>query len=282
MKRKRIIIVCMLIIMAVAGTVIFLRIKADRTKQMDPSGITVAYDGVTVTLNWGNAEDAEYYRVYRKKIGDDDYKFLEDVKKCDYEDTKLEQGTNYKYKICSVGENGISAGVETEPVTTAVIQEETESVGDSVQKVCDVPVMMYHDCVTQKDLDEGILFDEYAVWYKEFEEDLIYLRDHGYTTITTKQLIDFMEGKGELPEKPVLLTIDDGKLGVYRNMYPLLKKYHMTASLSVIGEEIDKADAGVQTKEMMEAPFCTWSQISEMSASGYVEIISRWQEMMMM
>ena len=100
------------------------------------------------------------------------------------------------------------------------------------------------------------------------------IRDSGYTTITAKQLAAYLRGEEELPKKPVILTIDDGKYGVYKYMYPLLKEYHMTAVLAVIGEEIDSASENLEERAKDPAPFCTWDEIKEMSLSGTVEIVS--------
>lgn len=137
-----------------------------------------------------------------------------------------------------------------------------------------VPVLMYHEFVTQEDLDSGIDFDEYAIYADEFEGDLKWLQKNGYTTITTKQLIDYLEGSGSLPAKPVILTIDDGKYGVYKRAFPLLKQYKMQAVLSVIGYEIDYATDVPTARSKSKAPYCNWQELKEMSDSGAVEMIS--------
>ncbi len=137
-----------------------------------------------------------------------------------------------------------------------------------------VPILMYHEFVTQEDLDSGVAFDEYAVYADEFESDLKWLKQNGYTSITAARLIDYLNGKGTMPEKPVLITIDDGKYGVYKRAWPLLKKYQMTASLALIGYEIDNATNAPDARQKSEAPYCTWQELAEMAASGEIEIVS--------
>ena len=154
-----------------------------------------------------------------------------------------------------------------------------QKTGYNARGVYRIPAMMYHEFVTKEDLDSGVLFDEYAIWKDEFEGDLQWLRKNGYTTITSKQLIDFLEGKGSLPPKPILLTIDDGKYGVYKHAYPLLKKYNMTAALSLIGSEIDAATLHPEKRAGSGAPYCTWVEIAEMQASGFLEMISHTQNL---
>lgn len=149
-----------------------------------------------------------------------------------------------------------------------------EYTGYNSGTVFGVPVLMYHEFVTREDLAAGIALDEYAVYADEFESDLRWLKARGYSTITTSQLIEYLSGKGSIPEKPVIITIDDGKYGVYKRAWPLLKKYDMKASLSVIGYEIDNATAAPDARAKSEAPYCTWQELAEMSGSGAVEIIS--------
>jgi biofilm PGA synthesis lipoprotein PgaB len=48
----------------------------------------------------------------------------------------------------------------------------------------------------------------------------------GYSVVSVQDLFDAAAGKKELPEKPILLTFDDGYLSFYTKVYPLLKKYH--------------------------------------------------------
>ena len=151
---------------------------------------------------------------------------------------------------------------------------ERRETGYQEGSVFGVPVLMYHEFVTEEDLDGDVAFDEYAVYADEFESDLKWLEKNGYSTITSAQLIDYLSGKGKMPEKPVILTIDDGKYGVYKRAWPLLKKYKMTASLSIIGYEIDNATNAPDARSKSTAPYCTWQELDEMSESGEIEIIS--------
>lgn len=149
-----------------------------------------------------------------------------------------------------------------------------QKTGFNAKPVFGVPVLMYHEFVTPEDLEAGIAFDEYAVYASEFESDLQWLKKNGYTTITAAQLIDYLNGKGTLPKKPIIISIDDGKYGVYKRAWPLLKKYEMTASLALIGYEIDNATNAPDARAKSEAPYCTWQELAEMAESGAVEMVS--------
>ncbi|MDD6189055.1 MAG: polysaccharide deacetylase family protein [Clostridiales bacterium] len=220
--------------------------------QMDRYTAVVQYDAVNA---------AGQYRIYRSENETGTYALAGTSYEAVYYD-EIEDGKAYFYKVQPVTD------IVEGPVSAAV------RLGTNAKSVYGVAVFMYHEFVTQEDLNAGVAFDEYAVWADEFEQDLRYLKDNGYTTITSAQLDDFLNGRGTLPDKAVMLTIDDGKLGVYKHAYPLLRKYGMTAVLAVIGERIDHADANPQSRASEAAPYCTWDEIREMSDSGVIEIVS--------
>ena len=95
-------------------------------------------------------------------------------------------------------------------------------------------VIMYHSLVKS---DSAAA--QYVCPISRMESDLCWLRDNGYQSVTLTDLVDFAEGRGTLPPKPVLLTLDDG----YRNnltlLPDLLEQYDMTAVISVVGEYTD-------------------------------------------
>ena len=64
----------------------------------------------------------------------------------------------------------------------------------------------------------------YIVSEKQLENDLVAFKNEGFVSVTPNEIIAFSEGRGMLPEKPVLITFDDGH---YHNLYyavPILKK----------------------------------------------------------
>lgn len=218
-------------------------------------------DRYTAVIQYDAVKSAESYRIYRCETPAGTYALAGTSRDNVYYD-EIEDGKTYFYKV--------------QPVTERMEGPLSEAVqlGTNAKDVSGVAVFMYHDFVDQADLDAGVAFDQYAIWAEEFEEDLQYLKSHGYTTITSSQLADYLNGRGKLPDKAVMLTIDDGKLGVYKHAYPLLQKYGMTAVLAVIGESIDAAEEDPQARTSDPAPYCTWEEIKEMSDSGALEIVS--------
>lgn len=115
-----------------------------------------------------------------------------------------------------------------------------------------VPVLMYH-AVSDDLWGIGELF----VSPSSMEEQLAYLVDNGYDAIWFEDLKHVQDYK-----KPVLLTFDDGYDDNYTQLFPLLKKYNVKATIFVIGDA-----PGTPHKATSE-------QIREMSDSGLVSIQS--------
>jgi poly-beta-1,6-N-acetyl-D-glucosamine N-deacetylase len=104
-----------------------------------------------------------------------------------------------------------------------------------------------------------------------------WLRSHGYHVISLQQLIDARSGHGALPDKPVLLTFDDGLRSVYTNVFPLLKAYKYPAVAAVVGAWTDLPDNGKVDNgahPLTREDFATWDELREMQQSGLVEIVS--------
>ena len=115
--------------------------------------------------------------------------------------------------------------------------------------------LMYHEIIDREGYDRqqykgikvkqdyhDVLPEELFCFKDEFEKQMAYLYENGYTTLTIKQVIDFYYNDKPIPEKSVLLTFDDAYKSVLLNAYPILKKYNFHAvSFVVLGWLFDKA-----------------------------------------
>lgn len=100
-------------------------------------------------------------------------------------------------------------------------------------QTADVAILMYH-AFTENEADTGSLCTPAS----EFERQLSALRDAGYTSVGYADLIEFVNGDGKLPEKPLLISIDDGYQNNLDLAAPLLEKYGFCANIAVIGVSI--------------------------------------------
>lgn len=130
----------------------------------------------------------------------------------------------------------------------------TENAADfSIPAGVQVPVLMYH-CISDEITGDGVLY----VSPENMEAQLKYLTENGYTTIFLHEL-----AYADQIEKPVILTVDDGYLDNYTELYPLLKKYNCKATIFVVTDLVDKADHKMTSK-----------QLRELASSGLVSIQS--------
>lgn len=85
-----------------------------------------------------------------------------------------------------------------------------------------------------------------------------YLVRTGYRPITLRDLVYHLTLGAPLPEKPIVLTFDDGYEDNYTNAYPLLKKYGFVGTFFIVTEPVDSERAG----------YMSWAQIEIMSTNG--------------
>ena len=117
-----------------------------------------------------------------------------------------------------------------------------------------VPILAYHR------FSKGASCDKLSISKKSFERHLAYLRDKGYKVIGLKDLARFLEGEISLPEKSVVLTIDDGYASTYDIAYPLLRRFGYQATVFVYTDFVGTS-AGLN-----------WTQLKAMLDSGLIDI----------
>jgi peptidoglycan/xylan/chitin deacetylase (PgdA/CDA1 family) len=97
-----------------------------------------------------------------------------------------------------------------------------------------------------------------------FESQLKYLKDNGYEVIPLKELVDYYLGKRRAPQpRSVAISADDGHISVYRDMFPLVRKYHIPVTLFIYPSAISNASYAV-----------TWAQLREMKETGLFDFQS--------
>lgn len=143
--------------------------------------------------------------------------------------------------------------------------EKKSATASTTPNTVQLPILMYHH-ITENEKNAG----KYTVLKNEFEEDLKYIENNGYTTISVAELCAFVNGEGALPEKPIMITFDDGFESFYTIAYPLLKNYNMKAVVSVIGNITEKYSA--INDHNVNYSNLTWDEINELHQSGLIEI----------
>jgi len=134
--------------------------------------------------------------------------------------------------------------------TTAVVAGRNTNRA-AITSLEDIPVLNYHK------IDN--YYHALSIPPEEFEEQMAYLAENGFTTITPDQLMAYLNYDKALPEKPILITFDDGYSDNYTNAYPIMKKYGFTATIFLVTSKIGQ-----------EENFMTWDQVRTMQKDGFV------------
>ena len=112
-------------------------------------------------------------------------------------------------------------------------------------------------------------FKRFAVAPVLFNEHMAYLHQHAYTPVTVTQLIQALaQGGTTLPEKPVVLTFDDGFSDFYTEVLPVLRRYSFVATLYIVTAFINETSRWLQKEGEATRPMLTWDQIASISEAG--------------
>ena len=131
-----------------------------------------------------------------------------------------------------------------------------------------MPTLMYHKI---GDYPPGSKLAKLWVTAADFRKQLQYLKDNGYTAIDFRDWRDAEKGVRPLPEKPVLITFDDGYMNNYDLAFPLLKEFGMKGCIFLVYETMEKHNGWHNPATEPWLKMLTWRQIREMQDSGVVE-----------
>ena len=114
-----------------------------------------------------------------------------------------------------------------------------------------VPILCYHRFAQR-------CKSPLCVTAKAFEQQIKYLKEHGYRVITMAELFGFLQYRHGIPGRSVVITFDDGYRSFYDIARPVLKKYGYTATLFVYTDFIGHSGNTL-----------TWDQLKQIKAEGF-------------
>ncbi|EKP04436.1 polysaccharide deacetylase [Leptospira kirschneri str. 2008720114] len=141
---------------------------------------------------------------------------------------------------------------DTPPTPSYTIQSESVSGGG-------VPVLCYHHLAPQ-----GGPMGGYNLHPNLLEEQFKFLKAAGYQTVRLDEFYSYINGKkpSDFPDKPILLTFDDGSKTHWEVLVPLLKKYGFTASIFIYPSIISSG----------KKYYMTWDQLNNALDSGVLDL----------
>lgn len=125
------------------------------------------------------------------------------------------------------------------------------SILKKVNKDLSIPILYYHSI-------KSVPKNELCMSPDKFEKQIAYLSLHGYHSVTLTQLYDFFNNNGQLPEKPIVITFDDGYKDNYTTAFPILKKFSFTATVFVITSNVGHSEN------------LSWSQLKDLAHNGWL------------
>ena len=142
-----------------------------------------------------------------------------------------------------------------------------------------IPILTYHDLT--RDPDD---VDDMTVTDERFRLDMEFLKEFGYTPLLSADLVAIHKGAAAMPDKPVMITFDDGYWSNYSIAYPILQQTGMKAVISVIAHNMEgdapviedtPGEEAAEAEEPTAEPVrrrLSWQEMYEMVSSGLVEI----------
>jgi peptidoglycan/xylan/chitin deacetylase (PgdA/CDA1 family) len=128
-----------------------------------------------------------------------------------------------------------------------------------------VPILMYHSISRFA----AAKFRPFAVSPTAFAEQMSYLHEQGYTPVTTTHYIAARTVAGaQLPERPVVITFDDGFADFYTDALPVLQRYGFTATLYVTTAFVGETSRWLRKEGEADRPMLTWQQLTEVVQTG--------------
>lgn len=144
------------------------------------------------------------------------------------------------------------------PIATAVSAPSPPPTPDGIRRQVRLPILMYH-YLSEPLPDADRYRRDLSVSPGLFEQHLVYLQAEGYQAISLYDLLYHLSQGRSLPDKPVIITFDDGYLDNFEHAFPLLQRYGVTATFFVVTEL-----AGYQGVPS----YMSWDQLREMTEAG--------------
>ena len=181
-------------------------------------------------------------------------------------------GCHQTHQVGGPGETGPAQGVPGVPIGPAgaapapgasalVPVDRPAAVAPSTEVVVPrqsmlVPILMYHHLRTLEPSIKDRLARDLSLPPEEFEYQLRYLKEKGFSSVSMDDLWLSLEGRKRLPPRPVVFTFDDGYRNGYLFAYPLLTRYGFAGTFFVVTDLVDRDE------------YLTWGQLREMVAAG--------------
>lgn len=134
----------------------------------------------------------------------------------------------------------------------SVVKDSNQAVIDQIE----IPILIYHHIDSDLPPANSGSYTFYVL-PAEFEKQMAYLKDNGFQGVSMFELSQAFADKFVLPQKPVIITFDDGLPSQYQNALPVLEKYNLSATFYIFANPIGKSKN-----------YLDWDQVRELEVKG--------------
>jgi peptidoglycan/xylan/chitin deacetylase (PgdA/CDA1 family) len=128
-----------------------------------------------------------------------------------------------------------------------------------------VPILLYHSISTTAMPSAR----RWTVHPKTFAAHMAYLQEHQYTPLTVTQFARALADRRiRLPQRPVVITFDDGLADFYTGALPILRQHGFVATLYVTSGLVGRTSQGLYPRAQEAQPMLSWDQLATIQASG--------------
>lgn len=127
-----------------------------------------------------------------------------------------------------------SLSADTDVSTVEKKQAKAEIKNNTAQ----IPILVYHG-IRKTGASENAMQKRFNISPEILEKEFSFLKNEGYETISFMDLYEAFSNNKPLPQKPIIISFDDGWKNQYTVAFPLLKKFGMRATFFVISGVLD-------------------------------------------
>jgi peptidoglycan/xylan/chitin deacetylase (PgdA/CDA1 family) len=109
----------------------------------------------------------------------------------------------------------------------------------------------------------------YAVSPAKFRRQMQCLKFLGYTPVSLDDLYsNYLNNDGELLDKPIVITFDDGYMDNYKNAFPVLTEYNFPAAIFMVSGFAETSNKWDIPNGYPEEPLMGWRELQEIVKGG--------------
>lgn len=164
---------------------------------------------------------------------------------------------NYNKKTDTTLDNSTEASIEdTDNISSEVVSNDSteENRFENIKVTNEdigVPILYYHSVLPDAEVTTP---NEVTISPEKLREELMLVKELGYTTLTMSEFTAYINDNKPIPEKSILITFDDGYTDNYAHAFPILKELNMKATIFMIASQVDSGYymSAAQLREMSD------------------------------